>query len=164
MDWQNYPAGLPAVIERLRGVVIERRPAMKVMGQHDGPSTLHYVDPPYLPELRSPANKYDLKFRMYRHEMSAEDHVDLLAFLKQLDGMVILSGYASPLYDDALCAGRSPWRRVETRALADGARERTEVLWINPTAAEALDAERGADLLAKIEHASAGDVEADASP
>jgi DNA adenine methylase len=35
-------------------------------------------------------------------------------------------GYPSPLYDEALSA----WRRIERAALADGARERTEVLWI----------------------------------
>lgn len=34
---------------------------------------------------------------------------------------------------------REGWRRVETEALADGARKRTEVLWINPAACDALD-------------------------
>lgn len=59
-----------------------------------------------------------------------------MAALCGLTGMVVLSGYASALYDDALPG----WRRTETRALADGARERTEVLWLNPACAAALDA------------------------
>ena len=52
--------------------------------------------------------------------------------------MVVLSGYTHPLYDDAL----HDWRRIEFAALADGARPRTEVLWINPAAAASLDREK----------------------
>jgi DNA adenine methylase len=137
-DWANYPAALPALIERLQGVVIEHRDASQVMSAHDSPETLHYVDPPYLPETRSPANKYDLKYRMYRHELTAEDHARLLSFLKTTEGMVVLSGYPSAMYDQAL----KGWARVEMKALADGARARTEVLWINPAATAALGAAR----------------------
>jgi DNA adenine methylase len=52
--------------------------------------------------------------------------------------MVVLSGYPSELYDDAL----HDWRRVEREALADGAAKRVEVLWLNPLCASRLDAER----------------------
>jgi DNA adenine methylase len=142
-DWTNYPDALPAIIERLRGVIVEQRPAIEVMRQHDGGGTLHFIDPPYLPETRSPANKYDLKHRMYRHELTVDDHRDLLAFLKTLKGMVALSGYPSALYDDALTG----WRRETADALADGARPRTEVLWLNPACAAALDRERDQHVL-----------------
>lgn len=141
-DWASYPDALDATIERLTGVVIENRDAREVMRQHDSPETLYYVDPPYLPETRSPANKYDLKRRAYRHELTRADHVDLLEFLAGLTGMVVLSGYPNLLYDATL----PDWLRVEKDAFADGARARTEVLWINPAAAEARrregDAER----------------------
>lgn len=136
-DWANYVDVLPAIVHRLRGVIVEERPALAVMAQHDGIGTLHYVDPPYMPDTRSPANKYDLKHRMYRHELTPDDHANLLVFLKRLDGMVVLSGYPHPLYEEHLAG----WRRVEMHALADGARPRTEVLWINPSAAAALDRE-----------------------
>lgn len=138
-DWKNYPDALAGIVERLRGVIVEHRDAREVMAQHDGPDTLHYVDPPYLPETRSPANKYDLKHRMYRHELTREDHAELLAFLETLEGMVVLSGYPSSLYDDSLAG----WRRVSIKALADGAREREEVLWLNPACAAALDRQAG---------------------
>lgn len=137
-DWGNYPDALALVVERLRGVIIENRPAIDVMRQHDGGATLHYVDPPYMPDTRSPANKYDLKHRMYRHELTPDDHRELLASLRSLEGMVVLSGYPHQLYDEML----PDWRRVACKALADGARERTEVLWINPACAAALDSEQ----------------------
>jgi DNA adenine methylase len=134
-DWANYPPALAQIIDRLEGVVIEHRDACEVMAQHDSDRTLMYVDPPYLPETRSPANKYDLKHRAYRHELTADDHKALLDFLCGVGGMVVLSGYPAPLYDERLPG----WRRIETSAHADGARPRTEVVWLNPACAAALD-------------------------
>jgi DNA adenine methylase len=133
-DWGNYPACLAAIVDRFAGVVVENRPAADVIAQHDGPDTLIYADPPYLPELRARGNKYDLAWRMYRHELSRQDHAELLEALDQVRGMVVLSGYADALYDDRL----AHWRRVEKATYADGARPRTEVLWINPAAVAAL--------------------------
>lgn len=134
-DWINYPDVIPAIVERLRGVIIENRDAVEVMKAHDGPSTLHYVDPPYLPETRDAGQDY-------AHEMTVADHKNLLAFLQTVEGMVVLSGYPSNLYDEAL----QDWKRIERDALADGARRRTEVLWINENAvfAEGLFAESAA--------------------
>lgn len=150
-DWAHYPDALPAVVERFRGVVIEHRDAVACMRQHDDAWTLHYVDPPYVASTRSPANPYDFKHRMYRHELTDDDHVGLLDALCDLEGMVVLSGYPHPLYDDALAG----WERFEREALADGARPRTEVLWINPACVVALKAEgrgpaRQLDMLAEV--------------
>lgn len=120
-DWVNYPDALAAVVERLRGVVILNRDARQVMAMHDGADTLHYVDPPYVFDTRTDSG-HD-----YAHELTDADHADLLAFLRTLKGKVILSGYPSPLYDQAL----PDWQRIEKAALADGARKRVEVLWCN---------------------------------
>lgn len=127
-DWINYPDALARIVERIAGVVIENRAALDIIAQHDGANTLFYIDPPYLPETRSPANKYDLKWRMYRHELSRDDHAALLDRLRAVEGMVVVSGYADPLYDDVLAG----WRRVEKETFADGARRRLEILWLNP--------------------------------
>ena len=136
-DWSNYPDAIPAFVERLRGVVIEHRDALRVMQDHDGPEALHYVDPPYMPETRSAKmHRSGERYHVYRHEMTADDHAGLLDGLRALAGMVVLSGYPSLSYE----AGLSGWRRVEREALADGARPRTEVLWINPAATAALEA------------------------
>jgi DNA adenine methylase len=120
-DWANYPDALAAIIDRLVGVVIENRDAKETMAAHDTPATLHYVDPPYVLATRSDTSKD------YAVELSDDDHAELLDFLRGLRGTVILSGYAHSIYDDAL----TDWCRVERPHLADGARKRTEVLWIN---------------------------------
>lgn len=120
-DWVNYPDSLATVVERLSGVVIENKDAKAVMSTHDGPQTLHYVDPPYVLSTRSDPSKD------YAVEMSDEDHEALCDFLLGLKGTVILSGYPNDIYDTRL----KHWRRVDRVALADGAKKRTEVLWIN---------------------------------
>lgn len=127
-DWVNYPDSLRGVVERLQGVVVLNRDACDVMAGHDSPDTLHYVDPPYVFDTRSDTGKD------YAHELSDTDHETLLDFLNGLRGMVMLSGYPCDLYDAAL----SGWHRVTRKALADGAKERTEVVWMNPAAVAAM--------------------------
>jgi DNA adenine methylase len=129
-DWRGLPSAISAVAERMRGVVIEQRPAIQVMQSHDGPNTLHYVDPPYVHSTRGNSSRWN-----YRHEMTDDDHRALAAWLYSARGFVVLSGYASDLYDRELY---SRWLRVERTATADGARQRTEVLWLNDRAAGAL--------------------------
>lgn len=141
-DWRGLPAAYPAIVERMRGVVIEHRDALIVLARHDGPKTLHYVDPPYVHETRS---MFKGGKSAYRHELDGGGHVQLLETLRSLAGMVVLSGYAHPLYDEAL----HDWRRVTFNAMADGARPRTEVLWINPACAAALDHQRAGNLFAR---------------
>lgn len=124
-DWAKWPDMLELYTARLAGVVIENRPAHEVIAQFDGPETLFYLDPPYPFSTRTPTAKWD---RIYRHEMTDDEHRDLGALLRSLAGTVVLSGYASPLYDSELFPD---WHRVERDAHADGASDRTEVLWMN---------------------------------
>ncbi len=125
-DWKNYPEALPAIIERLRGVVIEQRPAAAVMACHDSPVALHYVDPPYVHTTRSQKTRGTVTRKAYRHEMDDDAHRELAAFLNTLAGAVILSGYHCPLYDELY----GDWQRVERMARVDGAGARKEVLWL----------------------------------
>lgn len=135
-DWRNYAEALPALTRRLDGVVIENRDARQVMIQHDSAETLHYVDPPYPFSTRSQGNIYNRKG--YRFEMTDDDHRDLAETLRAIEGMVVLSGYPCDLYDEELYPD---WRRVARVAFADGARERTEVLWLSPSASARLQPE-----------------------
>ena len=129
-DWRNYPGTLQHTVERLRGVVVENKPALDVIKQHDSAETLFYADPPYPHSTRMRNAGYS---GVYRHEMSDQDHQDLAERLHKVDGFVVVSGYPCDLYDQILYP---TWTRVERDARADCALERTEVLWINPAASE----------------------------
>lgn len=128
MDWARWPEQVAAYCERLRGVMIEHRPALDVIRQQDAENTLFYVDPPYVTSTRTAHHGLGL----YRHEMTDGDHREMAAALHQVRGMVVLSGYASPLYD-ALFGN---WRRFTRQAFAGHATTRTEVVWLNPNASQ----------------------------
>ncbi len=119
-DWVNYERHMHQLAERIRGIVLECRPALDVISAHDSPETLFYLDPPYLESTRK-------RFGAYSHEMSEQDHIELLDCIKGIKGIVVISGYESKLYSKAL----KNWKRIERKARADGALERTEVLWTN---------------------------------
>lgn len=136
-DLLSWPSAVPAFTERLRGVTIESRDALYLMARTDGPGTLFYVDPPYPLSTRGNARGVRQK---YVQELTDDDHRRLAGVLHDLQGMVVLSGYPCSLYDSELFAG---WERHERVALADGARKRTEVVWMNPACSVALQRRRG---------------------
>jgi DNA adenine methylase len=125
-DWHHYPDGIPQYVERMRGVVIENRAASDVIATHDSPTTLFYVDPPYLAETRDSGTDY-------RHEMTQGDHEQLCDALRSVVGMVLVSGYPSAVYEH-LYAG---WYCVDRPHFSDGAGKRTEVVWMNEAAQNA---------------------------
>lgn len=130
----SYQAGyvdrMAAAAERLAKVSLECRPALEMIaayGAHD--DVLLYVDPPYLGSTRG---------RNYRHEMQSEDeHRELAAALQRCRATVVLSGYASPLYQELY----DGWH-VTSMASATGQGgnwgARTEVLWSNRQPADTL--------------------------
>lgn len=131
-DWRNFPKGLRLIESRLAGVTLENKPAIKVIEQQDSPTTLHYVDPPYVHDTRALLTMHG--HHGYSHEMTDDDHRELSTVLLGVKGAVVLSGYHSPLYDE-LYAG---WETVQRDAFGDGACERVEVLWLNEAAASGL--------------------------
>lgn len=133
-DWMNWPKQISIFTERLRGVVIENRHAADIISQHDTPETLHYIDPPYPWSTRQGMETSG--YHCYKHEMTDVDHAELAELLHQMQGMVIISGYPCDLYDKQLYPD---WKRHERKHYADGARMRTEVIWVNAVAAQALN-------------------------
>jgi DNA adenine methylase len=126
IDWQNWPEHIESFTVRLQGVVIECRPALELIPQHDNAETLFYLDPPYVHSTRGMRRRN----AAYRHEMTDSDHRDLAAVLYKIEGMAILSGYRCELYDELY---RS-WRRFDRRSFADGATKRIESIWLNEPA------------------------------
>lgn len=136
-NWVAYPDRLDAIGERLRGVMIENRPALDVIQQHDTPDTLFFVDPPYVHSTRQMRSGTG----DYRHEMTDDDHRELLAALLELDGFVVVTGYENPIYADAL----KHWHREQITARASayrGTALRQEIAWMNPACADALHSRR----------------------
>lgn len=129
---ETYAERTAAAAERLHHVSLECKPAVELIrqyGQHRG--VLIYADPPYLASVRNPRANRAGHGREYSAEMlTDEQHQDLASALREAAAAVVLSGYASPLYED-LYPG---WHRAEIATFngnATGDRTRTEVLWSN---------------------------------
>lgn len=128
--WLSAIDGLPEAHERLKRVAVFNRPALDVIKQQDGPSTVFYLDPPYLHETRHGSGKN----REYEHEMTATEHEQLLHALYEIKGKFLLSGYFSDLYGD--CAEVFGWRRIEKqidkKSSSLGVKPKSvECLWMN---------------------------------
>lgn len=127
--WDEYPQAIGSFCERLKGVVIENRDALEVCKNHDRESTLFYLDPPYVHSTR----KMKASTRCYRHELTDSQHELLLKEIKELRGMVIVSGYESDLYQDIL----SDWKSFSSKSQISAGRgtaTRTETIWLNDSA------------------------------
>jgi DNA adenine methylase len=129
-EWQNT-GRLQATAWRLKQVQIENADALKVMTQFDTSQTLFYVDPPYVPDTRNKSWDH----HAYRFEMDDAAHRNLARSLHELEGMVILSGYPSPLYDELF----ADWQMHTTQARTQNLNKRaTECLWLSPRTVAAL--------------------------
>lgn len=138
--WLSILEMLPAIHERMMRVQVEHYDFRKVLEIYDTEETFFYCDPPYVMNSRSGS--------VYRHEMSDDDHKDLVEALLSIEGMAMLSGYRNELYERLEQAG---WLRKDFptvcyaagRTRASGIRgegaskkkvPRIESVWINPRA------------------------------
>lgn len=140
--WMGAVDGLQTIYNRLRGVCIECQDFRVIMKQFNHPDYLLYLDPPYPLSTR--------KCSKYLFEMTEDDHRDLIKIALPHRGMIVLSGYDTPIYQPLKDAG---WTRVsiETTCAAAGRVEgstlqgagsvkaqqaRIEQVWRNPLAME----------------------------
>jgi hypothetical protein len=130
--WNKQSANLSIVVDRVPGILAKAGDApgvraiygdalviLPTLGPLLGRDTLVYCDPPYLLQTRRGRRYYD-------HELSDEDHVNLLALLKTFACHVMISGYRSALYDAEVLN----WRRIDYRTRTHG-KTVTECLWCN---------------------------------
>ena len=114
---------LNEIKRRLEGVNIENADWRIILQKYDHPDTVFYLDPPY-PETNQRS--------CYGSNITSwEDHREMMRIIENMQGTVVLSGYANPIYDS-----ETFWTdRFETEAQVSigGKSERqhkaTEVVW-----------------------------------
>src|SRR3990167_3756673 len=79
--WISCIDMLPQIHARLQRVQIENADFRTILDRYDTPKTLFYCDPPYIPETRKAGG--------YTHEITAEDHQELVSLLLSLKGKVL---------------------------------------------------------------------------
>ena len=99
-SWRNAIQGnrvprLEACAERLKGVLVENRDALKLIPEWDVPGALIYCDPPYHPDTRDP--------NLYEKDVDIGFSSKLVGRLNELQHAVyVLSAYAHPVFDEGL--------------------------------------------------------------
>lgn len=140
-SWLTAIDDLIKIHARLILVQIEHNDFRRVIATYDSTETLFYLDPPYVSGTRRGGK--------YAHEMTDEDHADLVKILLQCQGKVLLSGYRNDIYKPLEKAG---WRRKDFKvvchatgrtraagAVGEGSmqsekHQRVESVWISPNA------------------------------
>ena len=153
-SWNSVRGQLDAIHERLRGVQVECADWRVIIERYNAPGYLVYCDPPYVHGTR--------KAGEYAHEMTDDDHADLVKRLLEHPAMVMLSGYPHEAHKPLSTAG---WQRDEFKTACYAAgrtrhtglqgagaamakQARTEVVWRNPAA---MAAWYGDDLFGELE-------------
>ena len=127
--WLSAVDGLFETHQRLIRVEIRNQTAISFMRELDSPHTFHYLDPPYLKETRNKSST-----EIYQHEMTYEQHEELLLFLPTLKAKWMLSCYPSPLYDSHAKANGWHHEDLQIDNKSSGAKtkeKKTERIYLN---------------------------------
>lgn len=117
--WESLPATLLEAKQRLQGVQIEQLDALKLVQRYNTKDVFIYLDPPYLLETR--------KGYLYKHEMTKEEHIQLLECIVKHPGKILISGYDNDMYNTYL----KGWHKVQRQTTAEKGLRRVETLWMN---------------------------------
>lgn len=125
--WWSAIELLPEIIARLQSVQILHRTAIEAVEKLDHPEALIYCDPPYVHSTRSNGSR-----DIYGFEMTDADHCLLAEVLRQCKSKVVLSGYASELYDELYRGWRSLDFDMANHAAGGTSKRRmVERVWMN---------------------------------
>lgn len=120
-------------VERMRSVQVDNLDWRACLERYDHADTVFYLDPPYVPETRRSGG--------YSHELTADDHSELVDRVLALDGCAVVSGYDHPLYEPLVARGGFVrhefvvWSTAAQRSENKQRDRRLEVVWASPRAA-----------------------------
>ena len=121
-------------VERLRTVQIDNLDWRECLERYDFDDCLFYLDPPYVPAARRAGG--------YAHELTLDDHLELVERILALQGIAIISGYDHPAYAPLVDVGGftrhevTVWSTAGQRQANRARDKRREVLWASPRAAQ----------------------------
>jgi DNA adenine methylase len=123
--WAGICDTIDMAAGRLRGdtthlVQIEHMDAFRLIERYDNPDVLMYLDPPYVRSSRRSG-------RLYRYEMDDDGQRRLLDLVLHSRANIVLSGYQSALYEEAL----QNWHKFTKMSQTTSTEKAEEYVWIN---------------------------------
>lgn len=123
--WGGITETIDAAASRLRGdttnlVQIEHMDAFRLILRYNSPDVLMYLDPPYVRSTRK-------SVKLYKHEMDDAGQAELLELITKSRAKIVISGYQSDLYDNAL----KGWYKDKIMSQTTSAEMAEETIWMN---------------------------------
>ena len=123
--WNGITDTIDAASKRLKGdtthlVQIECMDALRLIRRYNTPEALIYLDPPYVRSTRKSG-------RLYRCEMTDDQHQEMLEIITHTRAKVVISGYDNDLYARYL----SGWNIYQTETHTTSAEVVEETIWTN---------------------------------
>lgn len=118
-NWNALPEWILDACERLKQAQIDNRPAVELIKRFNYANVFIYADPPYVLSTRGG--------KQYKHEMTDNDHIELLTALNDHKGTCIISGYDNAIYNEYL----KNWRKQLISSSDQLGRPRQEIVWLN---------------------------------
>lgn len=123
-DYLSVIDGLEEYHIRLSNVVITNRDAIKVIKKYDADNAFMYLDPPYVTSTRTSAR--------YPHDMTDEQHIELLNTIIKCKSKILISGYDNELYN---VLTDNKWNKydyeIKTINTKNEPKTKIETLWYN---------------------------------
>ena len=117
--WKKIPEELHLASMRLLNTQIENLDYKKLLQRYNSEEVFIYLDPPYLPNVRTPY--------LYKNEMDIKDHEELLDIILKHPSKIMISGYSNPLYENAL----KNWKKLTKNNQVESGRIKEEAIWMN---------------------------------
>ena len=117
--WSKLPETLVLASKRLLQAQIENLDYKELLKRYNTNDVFIYLDPPYVSNVRK---KY-----IYKNEFKIQDHEELLDLIIKHPAKIMISGYDTPLYNDAL----KGWRKETKSNQVECGLSKNEVIWMN---------------------------------
>jgi DNA adenine methylase len=119
------PGGIAIAADRLLHsltgpVQIECKDAVTLIKEYDRENVFMYIDPPYLRSVRN-------KNKLYRYELTDDDHVRLLEAVASSKARILISGYGNSIYEGYL----KDWHKDAKMTLDAAGNKKVETTWRN---------------------------------
>lgn len=120
-EWEAMTDKLSEISDRVQNTTVLCKNFVEVIKVWDEDNTLFYFDPPALRSI-------PIDESTEPHELSVEDHMNLIHLAKNAKGKVIISGFSCPLYNRSL----KSWKCKKKTATASQTKSKhVDCIWTN---------------------------------
>ena len=121
-NWDDIAEKLEEVSQRIQAASVLCKNFVEIIKAWDETTTLFYLDPPALSAVEG--------VKEHPHELTVEEHMNMIHLAKNAKAKVIISGYSCPLYNRSLKSWKCK-KKTQPASALKVKDKRVECVWIN---------------------------------